>query len=118
MPHDHGRAHIDPASGDRRVSIAIWASGLLTMVHIVRGVLSGSLAHIAAALHNFSDTASLVVAFAARKIAQRPAGVFPTGRQLRRDRFAGAGGSRRSRFGTKLTYYRRTLGVDEGGSLP
>jgi cobalt-zinc-cadmium efflux system protein len=35
--------------------------------------LSGSLALIADALHNFSDMASLVIAFAARKIARRPA---------------------------------------------
>ncbi|EAQ01402.1 cation efflux system protein [Pseudooceanicola batsensis HTCC2597] len=73
MPHDHGHAHIDPQSGDRRVSIAIWANGLLTVAQIVGGILSGSLALIADALHNFSDIASLVIAFFARKIARRPA---------------------------------------------
>ena len=73
MPHDHGHAHIDPDSGDRRVSVAIWANGLLTVAQIVGGILSGSLALIADALHNFSDMASLVIAFAARKIARRPA---------------------------------------------
>lgn len=31
MPHDHGHAHFDPDSGDRRVAIAIWANGLLTV---------------------------------------------------------------------------------------
>ncbi len=72
MPHD-GHTHIDPASGDRRVSIAIWANALLTVAQIVGGILSGSLALIADALHNFSDMASLVIAFAARKIARRPA---------------------------------------------
>lgn len=71
MAHDH--AHIDPESGDRRVSIAIWANALLTVAQIVGGILSGSLALIADALHNFSDMASLVIAFAARKIARRPA---------------------------------------------
>ena len=73
MPHDHSHAHIDPKSGDRRVSVAIWANGLLTVAQIVGGILSGSLALIADALHNFSDMASLVIAFAARKIARRPA---------------------------------------------
>src|SRR6056297_1051762 len=73
MPHDHGHAHVDPASGDRRVAIAIWANALLTVAQIVGGILSGSLALIADALHNFSDMASLVIAFAARKIARRPA---------------------------------------------
>ena len=72
MTHeDH--AHLDPASGDRRVSIAIWANGLLTIAQVVGGILAGSLALIADALHNFSDMAALVIAFAARKIARRPA---------------------------------------------
>jgi len=71
MAHDH--AHIDLESGDRRVSISIWANGLLTVAQIVGGILSGSLALIADALHNFSDMASLVITFAARKIARRPA---------------------------------------------
>ena len=73
MPHDHGHAHIDPDSGDRRGAIAIWGNGLLTVAQIVGGIFSGSLALIADALHNFSDMASLVIAFAARKIAPRPA---------------------------------------------
>jgi cobalt-zinc-cadmium efflux system protein len=73
MPHDHSHAHIDLESGDRRVSIAIWANGVLTVAQIVGGILSGSLALIADALHNFSDMASLVIAFIARKIARRPA---------------------------------------------
>lgn len=73
MPHDHGHAHIDPASGDRRVSIAIWANAVLTVAQVLGGILSGSLALIADALHNFSDMASLVIAFVARKVARRPA---------------------------------------------
>ncbi|EYD71477.1 cation diffusion facilitator family transporter [Limimaricola hongkongensis] len=73
MPHDHGHAHLDPESGDRRVSIAIWANALLTVAQIVGGIFAGSLALIADALHNFSDMASLVIAFVARKIARRPA---------------------------------------------
>ena len=73
MPHDHGHAHLDPKSGDKRVAIAIWANGLLTVAQIAGGILSGSLALIADALHNFSDMASLVIAFGARKIARRSA---------------------------------------------
>ena len=73
MPHDHGHAHIDPNTGDRRITIAIWANGLLTVAQVVGGILSGSLALVADALHNFSDMASLVIAFGARKISRRPA---------------------------------------------
>ncbi|MBA4742095.1 MAG: cation transporter [Azoarcus sp.] len=69
--HDH--AHLDPESGDRRVAVAIWANGILTVAQIVGGILAGSLALIADALHNFSDVAALLIAFAARKIARRSA---------------------------------------------
>ena len=46
---------------------------LLTGVQIVGGVLSGSLALLADALHNFSDCASLVIALVARRWSQQRA---------------------------------------------
>tara|TARA_R110000868_G_scaffold411509_1_gene704867 strand:- start:38774 stop:39661 length:888 start_codon:yes stop_codon:yes gene_type:complete len=64
---------LDPESKDKRVAIAIWANGILTLAQIGGGIFAGSLALIADALHNFSDMVSLVIAFAARKIARRPA---------------------------------------------
>ncbi|WP_093154078.1 cation diffusion facilitator family transporter [Aliiruegeria lutimaris] len=76
MPHDHHHDHhhgLDPESGDRRVFVAIAVNFLLTFVQIVAGVISGSLALVADAIHNLSDALSLVIAFAARKIARRPA---------------------------------------------
>lgn len=53
----------------------LWAVGvnvLLTVAQVVGGVLSGSLALVADALHNLSDAASLGIAYAARRIARRP----------------------------------------------
>ncbi len=44
MSHAHDHDGLDPESGDRRVSIAIWANALLTIGQIVGGVFSGSLA--------------------------------------------------------------------------
>ena len=70
MPHDHH--HIDPDVGDGRVFAAIAVNMGLTVAQIVGGIVSGSLALIADALHNFSDAISLIIAFAARKIARRP----------------------------------------------
>ena len=70
--HAHGHVHLDPESGDRRVAVAVWANGLLTAAQIIGGIFSGSLALIADAIHNFSDMASLVIAFGARKVARRP----------------------------------------------
>ncbi|PCD01464.1 cation diffusion facilitator family transporter [Halopseudomonas pelagia] len=71
MSHDH--THMSGGSKDKRVAIAIWANGILTIAQIGGGIFAGSLALIADALHNFSDMASLVIAYAARKIARRPA---------------------------------------------
>ncbi|SFE63427.1 cation diffusion facilitator family transporter [Roseivivax sediminis] len=73
MPHDHHHAHVGPEAGDRRVAAAVGVNLLLTVVQIVGGLLSGSLAMIADAIHNLSDAASLVIAFVARRIARRPA---------------------------------------------
>ena len=66
MPHNH--AQLEPKEGDRRIAIAIWANGLLTVAQIVWAILSGSLALIADAIHNFSDMASVGIAFGARKM--------------------------------------------------
>ncbi|WP_106745519.1 cation diffusion facilitator family transporter [Yoonia maritima] len=71
MGHGHHH-HVDPEAGDRRVFAAIAVNMGLTVAQIVGGMVSGSLALIADALHNFSDAISLIIAFAARKIAQRP----------------------------------------------
>jgi cobalt-zinc-cadmium efflux system protein len=73
--HDHSHAHhhhIDPEAGDARVAWAIVVNMLLTVAQVVGGILSGSLALIADALHNFSDAIALIIAFGARKIARRP----------------------------------------------
>lgn len=74
MPHDHAHHHHPEANlGDRRVAAAIGVNILLTVVQIVAGVISGSLALVADAIHNLSDALSLVIAFAARRIARRGA---------------------------------------------
>lgn len=82
MPHDHHghhhHHHIDPEAGDRRVGLAILVNFALTIAQIVGGILSGSLALIADAIHNLSDAFALVIAFAARKIARRPADAHMT----------------------------------------
>ena len=68
--HHH---HVDPAAGDRRIIAAVGVNLALTVAQILGGVLSGSLALIADAIHNLSDALALVIAFGARKIARRPA---------------------------------------------
>ena len=68
--HHH---HVDPEAGDRRIVAAVGVNLALTVAQIVGGLLSGSLALIADAIHNLSDALALVIAFAARRIARRPA---------------------------------------------
>lgn len=72
LGHGHHH-HVDPGAGDRRIALAVAVNLGLTVVQVIGGVLAGSLALIADALHNFSDAISLIIAFAARKIARRPA---------------------------------------------
>lgn len=45
--------HFDPDAGDRRVLLAVVVNLGLTVAQVVGGILSGSLALIADALHNF-----------------------------------------------------------------
>ena len=75
MGHGHSHPHVDPSApaGDGRLLAAIAINGLLTVVQVVGGVLSGSLSLIADALHNLSDAGALVIAWAARRIGRRPA---------------------------------------------
>jgi cobalt-zinc-cadmium efflux system protein len=77
MGHDHHHHNID-AMDDRKLGWAIAINMLLTLAQIIGGVLSGSLALIADALHNFSDAASLLIAWIARKIGRKPADHFKT----------------------------------------
>ena len=72
MSGHHRHHHIDPQAGDRRVFTAVAVNLGLTVAQAIGGILSGSLALIADALHNFSDAVSLIIAFGARRIARRP----------------------------------------------
>jgi len=64
--------------GDRRLLVAIVINMLLTLAQVIGGLLSGSLSLIADALHNFSDAASLLIAWVARKIGRQPPDAFKT----------------------------------------
>jgi cobalt-zinc-cadmium efflux system protein len=70
MPHDH--SHGNEHLSDRRLVVAIGLNLLLTVVEAVAGVLAGSLALVADALHNFSDCGSLIIALVARRIGRMP----------------------------------------------
>ncbi|MBT9384020.1 cation diffusion facilitator family transporter [Pseudooceanicola sp. CBS1P-1] len=71
--HHHHHHHDVDLGGDRRLAWAVAINILLTVVQIVAGLFAGSLALIADAVHNLSDALSMVIAWAARRIARRPA---------------------------------------------
>ncbi|OYX43592.1 MAG: cation transporter [Rhodobacterales bacterium 32-67-9] len=71
--HSHRHAHLPEGAGDRNVAVAVLVNVALTVAQVVGGLLSGSVALIADAVHNLSDAVALVIALAARRIARRPA---------------------------------------------
>lgn len=76
MGHNH--THNVDNIGDSRLGWAIAINMLLTLAQVIGGIVSGSLSLIADALHNFSDAASLLIAWVARKIGRKPADHFRT----------------------------------------
>lgn len=69
--HDFGR-RLDRAS-DRRILGAVALNMLLTVAQVVGGILSGSVALAADALHNLNDAMALVIVYVARRISRRRA---------------------------------------------
>jgi cobalt-zinc-cadmium efflux system protein len=65
MGHQHNH------SGDGKLGIAVLINVLLTIAQIVGGLLSGSLALIADALHNLSDAGAIFIAIIARRIGNK-----------------------------------------------
>jgi cobalt-zinc-cadmium efflux system protein len=70
MPHDH--SHAGEHLSDGRLVVAIVLNLVLTLVEAIAGLLAGSLALLADALHNFNDCGSLVIALVARRVARLP----------------------------------------------
>src|SRR3954462_3158572 len=72
MPHDHSHSHWHEHTSDRRLVVALALNLLLTIVEVTAGLLSGSLALVADAVHNLSDCGSFVIALVARRIGRWP----------------------------------------------
>src|SRR3954467_14454070 len=72
MPHDHSHSHSHEHTSDRRLVLALVLNLLLTVVEVIAGLLSGSLALVADAVHNLSDCGSFVIALVARRIGRWP----------------------------------------------
>ncbi|MGK4566534.1 cation diffusion facilitator family transporter [Flavobacterium sp. 3HN19-14] len=72
MAHDHSHHHHHEVT-DKGLSLSIVLNIGITLAQIVGGFISGSLALISDALHNFSDVLSLVLSLIAHKLVKRKA---------------------------------------------
>jgi cobalt-zinc-cadmium efflux system protein len=80
MPHNHthNHSHGHPDLKGRNLFISILLNILITAAQVIGGILSGSLALLSDALHNFSDVLSLVVSYAANKLSKKQASFHRT----------------------------------------
>ncbi|MCB0461985.1 MAG: cation transporter [Flavobacteriaceae bacterium] len=76
-PHNHSHHNHSNLQG-RNLLISIFLNILITGAQVVGGIISGSLALLSDALHNFSDVISLVVSYVANKLAKKKASLQKT----------------------------------------
>lgn len=69
--HHHHALPRDDSGGGVRLAFSIAFNLIITIAEVIGGLISGSLALLSDALHNFSDTSSLVIAYVARRYARR-----------------------------------------------
>lgn len=79
MSHNHNHVHIHKHNVEgKNLVFSIFLNMLITIAQVVGGLLSGSLALISDALHNFSDVLSLVFSYVAHKLSRRKASINNT----------------------------------------
>jgi cobalt-zinc-cadmium efflux system protein len=76
--HAHNHAHHHGELKGRNLLISIFLNILITAAQVVGGIVSGSLALLSDALHNFSDVLSLVVSYIANRLAKKQASLHKT----------------------------------------
>lgn len=82
MAHNHSHSHSHKHShGDlsgRNLFISILLNILITIAQVIGGILSGSLALLSDALHNFSDVLSLIISYIANVLSKKEASTSRT----------------------------------------
>lgn len=71
--HHHGHSHTHPSVKGKNLLFAIILNIVITLSQVVGGILSGSLALLSDALHNFSDVISLVISYIANFLRRKKA---------------------------------------------
>ncbi|MCH7523533.1 MAG: cation transporter [Bacteroidetes bacterium] len=81
MSHSYNHNHSHHNHGDlkgRPLVISIFLNILITVAQVIGGLLSGSLALLSDALHNFTDVLSLIVSYIANVLSQKKASINRT----------------------------------------
>ncbi len=76
--HSHNHTHNHNDLKGRNLLISILLNIGITVAQVIGGILSGSLALLSDALHNFSDVLSLVVSYFANKLTKKKASFHKT----------------------------------------
>jgi len=71
--HSHNHSHGHSDFKGRNLLIAILLNIFITVAQIIGGLVSGSLALLSDALHNFSDVLSLVISYVANRLSKKKA---------------------------------------------
>lgn len=75
--HNHHHSHHHHVEG-KNLLLSIVLNIIITAAQIIGGIISGSLALLSDALHNFSDVLSLVFSYVAHKLSRKKASVNQT----------------------------------------
>ncbi|MBV7269118.1 cation diffusion facilitator family transporter [Winogradskyella luteola] len=75
--HSHNHSHTHDLNG-RNLFISILLNIAITAAQVIGGLLSGSLALLSDALHNFSDVLSLIISLIANKLVKKKASLKRT----------------------------------------
>ncbi len=71
--HSHSHSHSHSDLKGRHLFLSILLNIIITVAQVIGGIVSGSLALLSDALHNFSDVISLVISYIAEKLSKRKA---------------------------------------------
>lgn len=85
--HEHGHHHHGDLTGSKLL-LTVLLNVIITVSQIAGGLISGSLALLSDALHNFSDVVALVIAYVANRLVKRPSTLDKTFGYKRAEMFA------------------------------
>ncbi|UII77641.1 cation diffusion facilitator family transporter [Flagellimonas sp. HMM57] len=76
--HHHGHSHSHGNLKGRNLLISIFLNIAITISQVIGGIISGSLALLSDALHNFSDVLSLIISYIATRLGKKKASSLKT----------------------------------------